>query len=131
MRTARRSCAAIDDFIDATDGDDRSLRLCLVREGRTVRQGSRAVAQPRAETLELLIKSRLSAAASRAVNIEDAYSHEADKDDPDKTVTSDFRVAIARAVKQGITNQRNATAVLVPRDADAGSAGGRASAGGL
>jgi len=102
----------VEEFIAATDGDIEVTGFASFEKDANFPKDPELSAR-RAETLQLLIK-RLLGGAQRQVSVRDAYSHDADQSDevhPSET----FRVAIARAVKKGITKQRVATAVLVPK----------------
>lgn len=99
-------------FIAGTDGDIEVTGFASFEKDAKFQKDPELSAR-RAETLQLLIQ-RLLGGAQRQVTIKDAYSHDADEID-DEHPTESFRVAIARAVKKGITKQRGATAVLVPK----------------
>jgi hypothetical protein len=101
----------IDDFIAATDGDIEVTGFASFEKDSNFQKDPELSAL-RAATLQLLVKQRLTD-QTRQVLIKDAYSHDADKKDEEHP-SETFRVAIARAVKKGITKQRVATAVLVP-----------------
>jgi hypothetical protein len=102
----------VEDFIAATDGDIEVTGFASFEQGANFAKDPELSAR-RAETLQLLIK-RLLGGAPRQVDIRDAYSHDADESDEEHD-SKTYRVAIARAVKKGITKQRNATAVLVEK----------------
>jgi hypothetical protein len=102
----------VEDFIAATDGEIEVTGFAsFEKDSKFPKDPELSLA--RAETLQLLIK-RLLGASQREVKIKDSYSHDADESDEEHD-SKTYRVAIARAVKKGITKQRNATAVLVEK----------------
>jgi hypothetical protein len=102
----------VDDFIAATDGEIEVTGFASFEKDSKFPKDSE-LSLVRAETLQRLIK-RVLGASQREVKIKDAYSHDADESDEEHD-SKTYRVAIARAVKKGITKQRNATAVLVEK----------------
>lgn len=102
----------IDDFLNATEGDIQISGLASFEvDGKFLKDHELSLA--RADTLELLIRTRLTGPA-RTIN-KSGYSHEADADDAELDSDGRFRVAIATATVKGPPKARTATAELIEK----------------